>query len=288
MPTLQTQPELQNTKFIYWSFQRQRKGFNLNLNDTNITFWTTPSLKKTNTFQHHYIQAYHHCIQRTKNFIADGDIYHTLLVTDTWSYPSLNADRRSKELRKNSHITSTYCTILVAACIFILHHWTGFHGLFDIESLLAHRRANSWWQKKPLASVVLTTISSINGSTTLIPLLMTYHLMLHRTPPTQLSHKRSRSRRRHNYKPANIQLDHSSVIYFSSCSLSTDEISVLSRGLTFCPRHINWPDVLANIYDFSRRMRLTAIPLSAKEHDTPFHNKSTWNPPNGREWALNC
>ena len=29
------------------------------------------------------------------------------------------------------------------------------------------------------------------------------------------------------------------------CSLSTDEISILSRGLTFCPtpRHINWPEV---------------------------------------------
>ena len=26
---------------------------------------------------------------------------------------------------------------------------------------------------------------------------------------------------------------------------------------------------------------------TANEHDTPFHNKSTWNPPNDRERALN-
>ena len=91
-------------------------------------------------------------------------------------------------------------------------------------------------------------------------------------------------------------MDHSSVINLSSCSLSTDEISILSRGLTFCPtpRHINWPEVSADIYDFSRRMRLAEYFFdensnthTANEHDTPFHNKSTWNPPNDRERALN-
>ena len=37
-----------------------------------------------------------------------------------------------------------------------------------------------------------------------------------------------------------------------------EEISFFSRGPTFCPtlRHINWPDILADIYDFSIRMRL--------------------------------
>ena len=40
---------------------------------------------------------------------------------------------------------------------------------------------------------------------------------------------------RRKTKHANIHLDHSSVINLSSCSLSTDEISILSRGLTFSP-----------------------------------------------------
>ena len=40
---------------------------------------------------------------------------------------------------------------------------------------------------------------------------------------------------RRKTKHANIHLDHSSVINLSSCSLSTDEISILSRGLTFVP-----------------------------------------------------
>ena len=64
----------------------------------------------------------------------------------------------------------------------------------------------------------------------------------------------TRKRLRRKIKPTNIQLDHSSVINLSSYSLSTDETSVLARGLTFCPtpRHIDWPEVSADIYDFSR------------------------------------
>ena len=106
----------------------------------------------------------------------------------------------------------------------------------------------------------------------------------------------TRKRSRRKSKPANIQLDHSSVINLSSSSLSADEISVLARGLTFCPtpRHINWSEVSADIYDFARRMRLSEYFFDENsntptdnEHDTPFHNKSTWNPPNDRERALN-
>ena len=47
------------------------------------------------------------------------------------------------------------------------------------------------------------------------------------------------------------------------------------------------------MYDFSRRMRLAEYFFNensntptANEHDTPFRNKSTWNPPNDRERAL--
>ena len=57
----------------------------------------------------------------------------------------------------------------------------------SLESLLAHRRA-----KKPLVPAERTTISppitSINTSITLMPVLMTYYLMLHITPLPQLSH----------------------------------------------------------------------------------------------------
>ena len=105
----------------------------------------------------------------------------------------------------------------------------------------------------------------------------------------------TRKRLRRKTKPTNIQLDHSSVINLSSYSLSTDETSVLACGLTFCPtpRHIDWPEVSADIYDFSRRMRLTEYffddnsnTSNSNEDDTPFHNKRTWNPPNDRERAL--
>ena len=106
----------------------------------------------------------------------------------------------------------------------------------------------------------------------------------------------TRKRSRRKTKPANIQLDHSSVINLSGSSLSADEISVLARGLTFCPtpRHINWSEVSADIYDFSRRMRLAEYFFDENsntptdnEHYIPFHIKSTWNPPNDRERALN-
>ena len=43
-------------------------------------------------------------------------------------------------------------------------------------------------------------------------------------------------RSRRKTKPVDIQLDNSSVSNFSSYSLSTNETSILSRGLTFCIR----------------------------------------------------
>ena len=98
----------------------------------------------------------------------------------------------------------------------------------------------------------------------------------------------TRKHSRRKTKPANIHLDYSSIFNLSSCSLSTNEIPILSCGLTFCPppRHINWPEVSADIYDFSRHMRLAEYVFdennntrTANKHDTPFHNKSTWKPP---------
>ena len=147
-----------------------------------------PSLKKTTTFQHHYIQAYHHFTQTTKNFTADGDTYYTLLLTDTSSYLSLNADTRSKSLPKNSRITWNSCETPI--------HRTHFYST-PINWIPWPLRLNLCWptdvQKKPLVpAVLLTTISppitSINTSITLMPVLMTYFLMLHITPLPQLSH----------------------------------------------------------------------------------------------------
>ena len=163
----------------------------------------------------------------------------------------------------------------------------------SLESLLTHRRAKKAARFRGTIDHNLTDnslnqqVSNTNASTNDIPSNVT-----HNDSSSTVTRKRSRRKT----KPANIHLDHSSVINLSSCSLSTDEISILSRGLTFCPtpRHINWPEVSADIYDFSRRMRLAEYFFdensnthTANEHDTPFHNKSTWNPPNDRERALN-
>ena len=189
LPTLQIQPELLYTNIL--AFSTPRKGFNWNLHDTNIIFWTTPFLKKTTTFQHHSIQAYHHCIQTTKNFIADGDISHTLLPTDTWSYSLPNADTRSQDLLRNSRTTWNSYAILV-------HRM---HFLFTQPNWIPwpHRLSlclPTDVPKRPHPSVVLlTTISPIivltHRSTTLILPIMTYHLMLHITLSTQPIHRLS-------------------------------------------------------------------------------------------------
>ena len=123
-----------------------------------------------------------------EKFTADGDTYHTLLLTDTSSYLSLNADTRSKSLPKNSRITWNFCETPI--------HRTHFYST-PINWIPWPLRLNLCWptdvQKKPLVpAVLLTTISppitSINTSITLMLVLMTYYLMLHITPLPQLSH----------------------------------------------------------------------------------------------------
>ena len=83
------------------------------------------------------------------------------------------------------------------------------------------------------------------------------HITSHASMSNTLARPRKRSRRKS--KPAKLPLDHSSVINLSNSILSPDEKFVLARGLTFCPtpRHINWPEISADIYHFARRMRLT-------------------------------
>ena len=119
------------------------------------------------------------------------------------------------------------------------------------------------------------------------------HITSHASMSYTLARTRKRSRRKS--KPAKLPLDHSSVfINLSNSILSPDEIFVLARGLTFCPtpRHINWREISADIYDFARHMQLTEYffdennTTNVNKRDNPFHNKSTWNPPTNREQAL--
>ena len=94
---------------------------------------------------------------------------------------SLNADTRSKSLPKNSRITWNSCETPI--------HRTHFYST-PINWIPWPLRLNLCWptdvQKKPLVPAVLLT--TINTSITLMPVLMTYYLMLHITPLPQLSH----------------------------------------------------------------------------------------------------
>ena len=169
----------------------------------------------------------------------------------------------------------------------------------SLESLLANRRAKKTAAIRRLIDNNNTDNSLVNPQVNNITnnhdtSSNVTHNISNSSQSPNVTPARKRSRRK--TKPANIQLDNSSVINLSSYSLSTDETSILSRGLTFCPtpRHIDWPEVSADIYDFSRRMRLTEYffdnnsnTSNANKDDTPFRNKSTWNPPNDRDRALN-
>ena len=161
----------------------------------------------------------------------------------------------------------------------------------SLESLLANRRAKKTapirriiHNNNTINSLVNPQVNSITNNNDTSSYVT--HNISNSTESSNVTPTRKRSRRK--TKPVNIQLDNSSVINLSSYSLSTDETSILARGLTFCPtpRHIDWSEVSADIYDFSRRMRLTEYffddnsnTSSANQDDTPFHNKSTWNPP---------
>ena len=128
----------------------------------------------------------------------------------------------------------------------------------SLESLLANRRAKKTAPIRRLIDNNNTDNSLVNPQVN--------NITNNHDTSSNVTHNISNSpqspnvtpackRSRRKTKPDNIQLDNSSVINLSSYSLSTDETSILSRGLTFCPtpRHIDWPEVSAEIYDFSRR-----------------------------------
>ena len=120
------------------------------------------------------------------------------------------------------------------------------------------------------------------------------------SPRTDLQQANNNRRRRRRRITRSITLENSSVINLSRTPLSNEEISVLSRGLTFCPtpHKINWSQINADIYDFQRRMRLAEYfyndestsnnsnQLSFTNTINPFRNKSSWTPPIGRDRSL--
>ena len=136
------------------------------------------------------------------------------------------------------------------------------------------------------------TINSTSVSTSNLPL---------NSQPTS-----TRRRNRRSFRPKSDS-DHTSVINLSNTPLSIPEKSVLSKGLTFCPtpHYINWPELMADFNDFSRRMRLkeyfhsdrdnnpiaptcTSDTSNKEQINFHFHNKSNWTPPSDRDPFLNA
>lgn len=135
----------------------------------------------------------------------------------------------------------------------------------------------------PASALLLTTISPMIGSIyrplTLMPVIMTYHLMLHIMPPLQLSQASALA--------ANPNLPTFTWIILVINPIQLLFIYCWYITWTFCPTpwHINWLEVSADIYDFSQCMRLAEYFFdensnthTANEHGTPFHNKNTSNP----------
>ena len=79
------------------------------------------------------------------------------------------------------------------------------------------------------------------------------------------------------------------VVNLSECPLSSDEVQLLSRGLSFCPTppHLNSPQVLDDLERYNRRLRLKEFFAGKEEDDArPFRPPSHWMPPKGRDEAL--
>ena len=98
-----------------------------------------------------------------------------------------------------------------------------------LETLLTHRRAKKAARFRGIIyhnsidNSLNQQVNNTNASNNDIPSNVTHNAS---------NSTATRKHPRRKTKPANIQLDHSSVINLSSSSLSTDEISVLSHGLT--------------------------------------------------------
>ena len=92
-----------------------------------------------------------------------------------------------------------------------------------------------------------------------------------------------------------IYTTYESVVNLSSVPLSTDEKSLLSRGLSFCPTPplVNTFQLQCDLKTFYRRLRLREYFLNEEEatdrdrQHNPFRLRNRrWNPPKNREPAL--
>ena len=84
------------------------------------------------------------------------------------------------------------------------------------------------------------------------------------------------------------------MVNISNARLSRDEISLLSKGLTFCPTpsRVDNFQVKQDFDEFYRRLRLKeyfydsdAIDMNSTSVN-PFRKKSGWEPPHNRDVAL--
>ena len=100
-----------------------------------------------------------------------------------------------------------------------------------------------------------------------------------------------------NANPGNLSDDRltahfvsKNVINLSKKVLSKSEISLLSRGLKFCPtaRELNKAQIKEDLEKFGRRIRLKWHFRNEKEtfSHSPFKRKSTFNPPKGADVAI--
>ena len=85
------------------------------------------------------------------------------------------------------------------------------------------------------------------------------------------------------------------VINLSTVALNNDEISLLSRGLSFCPTpwQANQEEILDDLESYFRRLRLKEFFLDededtsdSAETQAQFCPPSQWMPPKGREAYL--
>ena len=109
-----------------------------------------------------------------------------------------------------------------------------------------------------------------------------------------LGNRKKRTRRRKTKRTSNNDDAKSTVINISNVALSKDEETLLSRGLSFCPRpsKIERFRLIDDIKQFSRRLRLREYFYDSDTNDNndddkiPFKRKSIWTPPPDREPAL--
>ena len=89
-----------------------------------------------------------------------------------------------------------------------------------------------------------------------------------------------------------MEANKKTVVNISNVPLSDDETSLLSRGLSFCPKPLRIAlfQLEEDIKQFSRRLRLREIFYNPNEINpnkmNSFKTKSKWTPPNNRNQSL--